>query len=35
MIITQAPYSLLEVSDDQPPDFYSFLGNIGGFWGEQ
>lgn len=33
--IQLAPYSLVEISDDQPLIIGNLLGNIGGFWGEQ
>lgn len=35
MVIEQAPYSLVEISDDFSESISGLLGNIGGFWGER
>lgn len=32
--LTLSPFSLTELSDDNPIDMLDFVANIGGFWGE-
>lgn len=34
LILTQGSFSLTELSDNNPLDIGSFLGNMGGFWGK-